>query len=228
MSASHRAAGRPVEGLPTGAVHVYRLGELAGACRRVPRAETNRAESPVHLDRDRPSWPGSRGSCPPSGAGSRLELPGAHALRRRTLGSPASTARTAAPARRYTRQCSRRHGRDRPGHHWRGVNQPPDHRPRRIDDPRRPLRRVLHYGHDSDPGRPTSPSLFVWRRHRSMSTPPSAMWSHRPSGEPGQLSPYSTFPFIALGLAAVAAAIAVFTVHRYPSAGSSEATTARS
>jgi hypothetical protein len=43
--------------------------------------------------------------------------------------------------------------------------------------------------------------------------------------EPGQPSPYSTFPFIALGLVAVAAAIAWLTVHRHPATGSSEATT---
>jgi len=44
--------------------------------------------------------------------------------------------------------------------------------------------------------------------------------------EPGQPSAYSTFPFIALGLVAVAAAIAWLVVHRHPAAGSSEATPA--
>jgi hypothetical protein len=44
--------------------------------------------------------------------------------------------------------------------------------------------------------------------------------------EPGQPSPYSTFPFIALGLVAVAAATAGLVVHCHPSAGSGEATSA--
>jgi hypothetical protein len=39
-------------------------------------------------------------------------------------------------------------------------------------------------------------------------------------------SSYSTFPFIALGLVAVAAAIAWLVVHRHPAARSSEATPA--
>jgi hypothetical protein len=47
-----------------------------------------------------------------------------------------------------------------------------------------------------------------------------------PASEPGQPSPYNTFPFIALGLVAVAAAIAWLVVHRHPAAGSSEATPA--
>jgi hypothetical protein len=42
--------------------------------------------------------------------------------------------------------------------------------------------------------------------------------------EPGQPSPYSTFPFIALALVAVAAAISGLVIHRHPSTGSGEAT----
>jgi len=76
--------------------------------------------------------------------------------------------------------------------------------------------------------------LFIWRRHRSMFSPVRhlvvpALGSavlvvpFVELSEPGQPSPYSTFPFIALGLVAVAAAIAWLVVHRHPAAGSSEA-----
>jgi amino acid transporter len=76
--------------------------------------------------------------------------------------------------------------------------------------------------------------VFMWRRHRPMFSAVrhvvvpllgSAVLAV-PFIElcaPGQPSPYSAFPFIALALAAVAAAIAGVTVHRHPSAGSAEA-----
>jgi amino acid transporter len=78
--------------------------------------------------------------------------------------------------------------------------------------------------------------VFMWRRHRSMFSPirhvavpvlGSAVLvvPFIELCEPGQPSPYSAFPFIALGLVAVAAAIAWLTVHRHPATGSSEATT---
>jgi len=76
--------------------------------------------------------------------------------------------------------------------------------------------------------------VFMWRRHRSMfSTVRHVVIPVVGSAvlvvpfielcQPGQPSPYSTFPFIALGLVAVAAAIAGLVVHRHPSTGSSEA-----
>jgi len=79
--------------------------------------------------------------------------------------------------------------------------------------------------------------VFMWRRHRRMFSPVRHVVIPALGSavlavpfielcEPGQPSPYSLFPFIALGLAAVAAAIAGLTVHRDPSAGSSEATPA--
>jgi amino acid transporter len=79
--------------------------------------------------------------------------------------------------------------------------------------------------------------VFMWRRHRSMfSLVRHVVVPALGSAvlvvpfielcEPGQPSPYSTFPFIALGLVAVAAATAGLVVHRHPSAGSSEATSA--
>ena len=37
--------------------------------------------------------------------------------------------------------------------------------------------------------------------------------------KPGQPAPYSAFPFVALGLVAVAAAIALIVKHRHPSTG---------
>jgi hypothetical protein len=40
--------------------------------------------------------------------------------------------------------------------------------------------------------------------------------------QPGQPAPYSAFPFIALALVAVAAAIACLVVHRNPHAGAGE------
>jgi amino acid transporter len=78
--------------------------------------------------------------------------------------------------------------------------------------------------------------VFMWRRHRSMFSPVRHVVVPALGSavlvvpfielcQPGQPSPYSTFPFIALGLVAVAAAIAGLTVHRHPAAGSSEATT---
>jgi len=77
--------------------------------------------------------------------------------------------------------------------------------------------------------------VFIWRRHRSMFSPVRHVVVPALGSavlvvpfvelcEPGQPSPYSTFPFIALGLVAVAAAIAWLVVHRHPAAGSSEAT----
>jgi amino acid transporter len=79
--------------------------------------------------------------------------------------------------------------------------------------------------------------VFMWRRHRSMFSPVRHVVVPALGSavlvvpfielcEPGQPSPYSTFPFIALGLVAVALATAGLVVHRHPSAGSSEATSA--
>jgi amino acid transporter len=76
--------------------------------------------------------------------------------------------------------------------------------------------------------------VFMWRRHRAMFSPVRHVVVPALGSavlivpfvelcQPGQPSPYSTFPFIALGLLAVAAAIAGLVVHRHPSAGSSEA-----
>jgi amino acid transporter len=78
--------------------------------------------------------------------------------------------------------------------------------------------------------------VFMWRRHRSMFSPVRHVVVPALGSavlvvpfielcQPGQPSPYSTFPFLALGLVAIAAAVAWLTVHRHPSAGSSEATT---
>jgi amino acid transporter len=79
--------------------------------------------------------------------------------------------------------------------------------------------------------------VFMWRRHRPMFSAVrhvvvpllgSAVLAV-PFIElcaPGQPSPYSAFPYIALALAAIAAVIAGVTVHRHPSAGSTEATQA--
>ena len=76
--------------------------------------------------------------------------------------------------------------------------------------------------------------VFMWRRHRPTFSPVrhvvvpalgSAVLAV-PFIElctPGQPSPQGVFPFVALALVAVAAAIAGLTVHRHPSAGSSEA-----
>ena len=44
--------------------------------------------------------------------------------------------------------------------------------------------------------------------------------------KPGQPSPYDAFPFIALGLVAVAAGLAWITVRRHPATGSGEGTSA--
>jgi amino acid transporter len=76
--------------------------------------------------------------------------------------------------------------------------------------------------------------VFMWRRHRAMFSPVRHVVVPALGSavlivpfvelcQPGQPSPYSTFPFIALGLLAVAAAIAGLAVHRHPSAGSNEA-----
>jgi amino acid transporter len=76
--------------------------------------------------------------------------------------------------------------------------------------------------------------VFMWRRHRAMFSPVRHVVVPALGSavlivpfvelcQPGQPSPYSTFPFIALGLLAVAAAIAGLAVHRRPSAGSNEA-----
>jgi amino acid transporter len=79
--------------------------------------------------------------------------------------------------------------------------------------------------------------VFMWRRHRPMfSVTRHVVIPALGSAvlivpfielcEPGQPSPYSTFPFIALAMVGAAAAIAGLTVHRRPSAGSTEATPA--
>ena len=77
--------------------------------------------------------------------------------------------------------------------------------------------------------------VFMWRRHRAMFSPVRHVLVPALGSavlivpfielcEPGQPSPYSTFPFIALGLIAVAAAIAGLAVRRHPATGSSEVT----
>jgi amino acid transporter len=79
--------------------------------------------------------------------------------------------------------------------------------------------------------------VFMWRRHRDMFSPlrhvvvpilGSAVLvvPFVELCEPGQPSPYSVFPFIALGLVAVAVAIAGLVLHRHPLAGTGEAATA--
>jgi amino acid transporter len=79
--------------------------------------------------------------------------------------------------------------------------------------------------------------VFMWRRHRAMFSPVRHVVVPALGSavlivpfvelcQPGQPAPYSTFPFIALGLVAGAAAIAGLVLHRHPSAGSSEATDA--
>jgi amino acid transporter len=75
--------------------------------------------------------------------------------------------------------------------------------------------------------------VFMWRRHRQLFSPlrhvaiPAlgALTLVVPFVElckPGQPSPYSVFPFIALATVAAAAVIAAVTVRRHPSAGSGE------
>jgi amino acid transporter len=80
--------------------------------------------------------------------------------------------------------------------------------------------------------------VFMWRRHRAMFSPVRHLVVPALGSavlivpfvelcQPGQPAPYSTFPFVALALLAVAAAVAGLVVHRHPSAGSSEATDTR-
>jgi amino acid transporter len=75
--------------------------------------------------------------------------------------------------------------------------------------------------------------VFMWRRHRQLFSPLrhvaipvlGALTLVVPFVElckPGQPSPYSVFPFLALATVAVATVIAVVTVRRHPSAGSGE------
>jgi amino acid transporter len=75
--------------------------------------------------------------------------------------------------------------------------------------------------------------VFMWRRHRDMFSPfrhaavpaMGAVALVVPFIElckPGQPAPYDVFPFIALGLVAIAAVIAYEVVRRRPSTGSSE------
>ncbi len=75
--------------------------------------------------------------------------------------------------------------------------------------------------------------IFMWRRHRTMFSPfrhvivPAfgAAVLVVPFIElckPGQPAPYDVFPYVALGLAALAGIISVWVVRRYPSTGSGE------
>jgi amino acid transporter len=75
--------------------------------------------------------------------------------------------------------------------------------------------------------------VFIWRRHRALFSPlrhvvvpilGSAVLvvPFVELCEPGQPSPYGVFPFIALGVVALAVGIAGVVLHRHPSAGSSE------
>ena len=78
--------------------------------------------------------------------------------------------------------------------------------------------------------------VFMWRRHRASFSAlrhvviPAlgALTLIVPFIElckPGQPSPYSEFPYIALALVVTASVIAAITVHRHPSTGASEGTT---
>jgi amino acid transporter len=78
--------------------------------------------------------------------------------------------------------------------------------------------------------------VFMWRRHRQsfsvlrhMAIPVlGALTLIVPFVElckPGQPSPYSEFPYLALAIALIATAIAFLTVHRHPSTGAREGTT---
>jgi amino acid transporter len=75
--------------------------------------------------------------------------------------------------------------------------------------------------------------VFMWRRHRSMFSPLRHVVVPVVGSavlivpfvelcKPGQPSPYNTFPYVALGIVAMAAVIAAIVVHRHPSSGSSE------
>ncbi len=77
--------------------------------------------------------------------------------------------------------------------------------------------------------------VFMWRRHRDTFSPfrhvaipvLGSLTLIIPFAEllkPGQPSPYSDFPFIALAIAAAAAVIACIVVHRHPRTGASEGT----
>jgi amino acid transporter len=78
--------------------------------------------------------------------------------------------------------------------------------------------------------------LFMWRRHRAsfslirhLAIPIlGALTLIVPFVElfkPGQPTPYSEFPYIALAIVAAATVIACVVVHRHPSAGAGEGTT---
>jgi amino acid transporter len=75
--------------------------------------------------------------------------------------------------------------------------------------------------------------LFMWKRHRPMFSPLrhvaipllgtiTLVVPFIELCKPGQPAPYNSFPFIALGLVALAGAIAVLVVHRRPTTGSRE------
>ncbi len=80
--------------------------------------------------------------------------------------------------------------------------------------------------------------VFMWRRHRATFSPirhvviPAAgsavlIVPFIELCAPGQPSPYNAFPYLALGLLVLAAAIAWLVVHRNPNAGASGAPTAK-
>jgi amino acid transporter len=75
--------------------------------------------------------------------------------------------------------------------------------------------------------------VFMWRRHRDSFSPLrhvaipvlgsiTLIVPFVELCQPGQPAPYSAFPFIALALAAAAAVIACFVVHRHPRTGAGE------
>ncbi len=75
--------------------------------------------------------------------------------------------------------------------------------------------------------------VFMWRRHRATFSPMRHVLVPALGSlvlivpfvelcEPGQPAPYNAFPFIALGVVALAVAIAVLVVHRHPDTGASE------
>ncbi len=53
VGTSDRRTHRPLRRLPTGPLHVHRMGERSRAGRRVPNSEAHHSEGPIHLGRDR-------------------------------------------------------------------------------------------------------------------------------------------------------------------------------
>src|ERR1700733_11328890 len=94
----------------------------------------------VFRNRVRARHPGRRGG-----------FPVAHAVRRRPDGVAAGQARPGPPAVRHTGERAAVHGGRRAGDHRSLVGDPPHHRGHRIDEPGRPVCRVLDDGDHRDP-----------------------------------------------------------------------------